>query len=81
MLMPHPVLEMPVAEVILMTEDVEAASLGRFLQFFACNILAYTADPIEFCALQMYSQFIQTFNTLGLICIYHKSIQKFKICY
>ena len=28
--MPHPILEIPVAEVILMTEGVEAASLGRF---------------------------------------------------
>ena len=39
--MPHPILEMPVAEVILMTDGVEAASLGHFSQFFACNILAY----------------------------------------
>ena len=39
--MPHPILEMPVAEVILMTEGVEAASLGCFLRFFARNILAY----------------------------------------
>jgi hypothetical protein len=39
--MPNPVLEMPVAEVILMTERVEAAFLGRFSRFFACNILAY----------------------------------------